>query len=135
VLEPHARRDALEPSRADAGPFDERDPGGRDVVVEQRRVLLPERSEAVEVEVGDLQLGARVDLADRERGAGDGSLHPECSCGAADEGRLPRAKLPAHEHDVARTQANGQLGRHRLGLRCAARLSVHVVSLAIVGLV
>ena len=58
----------------------------------------------------------RVAMADAERRTGDRPEHAERASGAADERRLARAQLAAHEHDVSRTQARGQPRAQRLGL-------------------
>ena len=108
------RRDRAKLARGELGPLDERDRVGRQVVVEQARVLAREAAEPVEVEVGDGNV-ARVAVPDREGRRGDRLAHAERPRGAADEGRLARAELAADEHDVAGLEPRGQLAGERLG--------------------
>src|SRR5207248_4077091 len=79
-------------------PFDE-----RDRVVEVRLEVAPlgrrHAGEAIEVEMGDLALGAVVAVADRVRRAGDALAHAERDAGAANERRLPRAELAGDGDD------------------------------------
>jgi hypothetical protein len=66
VTDLDAARHVLEPGLCGARPLDEGNGLGRQIVVEQRRVLLAKVGEAVEVEVRDRD-PAVVGVADGER--------------------------------------------------------------------
>ena len=67
VLEPDPERRSAEPPLPRPRPLDEGDAVGTEVVVEQRRVLVLEAPQPVEVEAGDRQPAALGALADRWR--------------------------------------------------------------------
>src|SRR5680860_1277704 len=87
-------------------PLDEGDRAGVEVVVEQRRILVLEAAEPVEIEMGDRQATA-VAPTDREGGRGDRALDPERPAGPADQRRLARAQLAADDDHVAGAEAGG----------------------------
>ena len=115
MLDPHARGDALERRLGDLGPFEEGDAVGREVVVEQGRVLGGERAEAIEVEVGDLGVAAEQ-VPDRVKvGLVTGPSTPKARA-------APRTKvvLPAPSSPLTSTTSPGR----RRAASCAPAASV-----------
>ena len=115
-----SRRTTLSGSQLGRGsgrPLDEHDRIGREVVVEQRRVLPFERVEAEQVEMRDGH-PAGVAATDRERGARHRLAHAEALAGRAHERRLSRSDVALDEHDITGSQAirncpGGALGAAR----------------------
>src|SRR3954447_16149153 len=116
MREAQLQRRPAEPLIPRPRPLDEGDSVGTEVVVEQRRVLVLEVFQAIEVEMGDRHPPALVALADREGGRGDGPGDAEGGAGAADQRRLAAAELAGEEDQVARLQPLGDAGAERFGL-------------------
>jgi hypothetical protein len=115
----HPPSDSLEPGFGGVRPFDERHRIRSEVVLEQRRILLVELGEPVEVEVRDRQ-PAVVGVSDRERRGGHRLPHPEGAGGTADESGLPGSQLPADQHYVTGAELDREPLPQRLGLGGAA---------------
>ena len=71
--------------------------------------------------MGDVD-ATSIAMADRERGAGDGTLDAERAAGSTNERRLSGAELAGYGHHVARLQIGGKARRDLLRLLGRVRL-------------
>ena len=115
VEHPHLQRGPFEAPGRRAGPLDEGDRLRAHVVLENRRVFALQRFQPVEVEMGDGDSRAAVDLADREGRRCDRIGDPQGPAGAADQRRLAGPQVARDDDDGTRAEPGGDLGPDRFG--------------------
>src|SRR5689334_19601428 len=107
------------------GPLDERDLVRSEIVGKQVGLLLGHAIDSKQIDVRNGHV-RRIQLSDRERGAGHWDGDPELPTRSAHQRGLPRAELSRDEHDIAGAQPPGDTRSHRFGLGWGVRLhAVH----------
>src|SRR5262249_5706429 len=89
------------------------------VVVQAKIPVLVDPGQAVGVDVQDRALSGRVEVGERERGAGHHRHRAHRGRHRLDKGRLAGGEAPLQQDNVARAQVPGKHARYRTSALCS----------------